>query len=417
MRSHFSISAGPPANITRRAQIRQPASLIGQGVVCFGLTQARTLTPRPEFFPPMPARRFTHVAVFCLLFAGVCLLSGCTDATTSASPAISEDRAAAAPRSSALPSDDELRAKLDRAIELTRRRQMSPQVNNAWQIVHGILAYGYDLQINDNGKLAPALEWLLQGGELRGWAFAPAEKGLKDIEEPGSKSGEGHDDQWLGYLAQCGVLPDTSLVARGQTFRVQDLITQAQWDVREGMEATWTLMAFSAYLPSDAQWTARDGSQWSIERLLELECRQDLNTSSCGGTHRLYGIASAVNRRLDEGGELSGVWKTADEKIHEAIESAREFQQPDGGFSINYFQRSSTSPELGLRLNTTGHVLEFLTLALTDEELRQPWMTRAAVYLCDLLEHTDQQPIECGGLYHAAHGLILYRLRRFRGDD
>lgn len=363
----------------------------------------------------MPDRRFFQLSVFCVLTAVFCTLLGCSETSGNASPISSDADRTATQSASTLP-DDELRAKLDRVIELTRRRQMSPQVNNAWQIVHGILAYGYDLQINDNGKLVPALDWLLQGGDLRGWTFAPGEKGLKDIEEPGSKSGEGHDDQWLGYLAQCGVLPETPIVARGQTFHVQDLITQAQWDVRDGMEATWTLMAFSAYLSSDAMWTARDGSPWSIERLLELECKEDLNTSSCGGTHRMYGIASAVNRRLDEGGELTGVWKTADEKVHAAVAAAREFQQPDGGFSINYFQRSSTSPDLGLRINTTGHVLEFLTLALTDEELRQPWVTRAAVYLSDLLEQTEELPIECGGLYHAAHGLKLYRLRRFNGD-
>lgn len=353
-----------------------------------------------------------HATVLVLLFASACVLpAGCSDTSTIASSAVTEKETTHAGRAD-LP-DEELRDKLDRAIDLTRRRRMSPQVNNAWQIVHGILAYGYDLQINDNGKLVPALDWLLRGGELRGWAFAPGEKGLKDVEEPGSKSGEGHDDQWLGYLAQCGVLPETPIVVHGQTYTVQDVIQQAQWDVREGMEATWTLMAFSAYLPTDAQWTARDGHTWSVERLLEMECRQDLNTSSCGGTHRMYGIAATVNRRLDEGGELTGVWKTADDKIRQAVDAAREFQQPDGGFSIHYFLRSSTSPDLSLRINTTGHVLEFLTLALTDDELRQPWVTRAAVYLCDLLEQTHELPIECGGLYHAAHGLILYRLRRF----
>lgn len=352
-----------------------------------------------------------------LLSAVLCVVpSGCSQTNSIASSAVSDDRSASFSSDDAqpdLPDDDALRDKLDRVIDLTRRRQMSPQVNNAWQIVHGMLAYGYDLEINDNGKLKPALKWLLEDGELRGWAFAPGEKGLKDVEEPGSKSGEGHDDQWLGYLAQCGVLPDTPITVRGQSFKVQDIINQAQWDVRDGMEATWTLMAFSAYLPSDARWQARDGSEWSIERLVEMECRQDLNTSTCGGTHRMYGIAAAVNRHLDEGGELTGVWKTADDKIRQAIKAAREFQQPDGGFSINYFQRSSTSPDLGLRINTTGHVLEFLTLALTEEELRQPWVERAAAYLSDLLEQTTELPIECGGLYHAAHGLMLYRLRRF----
>jgi hypothetical protein len=326
--------------------------------------------------------------------------SGCSETATQASPA-------------AVPSDDALRGRLDKIIELTGKRHMSPQVNNAWQIIHGMLAYGYDLQLNDNGKLVPGIEWLFNGGQMRGWQLAPGEKGLKDIEEPGSKSGEGHDDQWLGYFAQCGVPLDAKINVRGEEFTINDMVTQAQWDVREGMEATWTLMAFSVYLPLDAKWNARDGSEWSIERLLKMECDQDLPSSTCGGTHRMYGIASTVNRHIEEGGSLTGIWKVADDKIKKALADAREYQQPDGGFSTNYFQRSSNSPEIGLRLNTTGHVLEFVCLAATDEELRQPWVTRAVVFLCDLFEQTADEPVECGGLYHAVHGLMLYRMRRF----
>ncbi|HET6884028.1 MAG TPA: ADP-ribosylation factor-directed GTPase activating protein isoform b, partial [Pirellulales bacterium] len=297
---------------------------------------------------------------------------------------------------------------------LTGRRHMNPQVNNAWQIIHGMLAYGYALELEVNGKLTPGIEWLFDGGEMRGWQLVPGDKGLKDVEEPGSKSGEGHDDQWLGYFAQSGVKPDAKIKVHGQEFTIRDMVTQAKWDVREGMEATWTLMAFSRYLPLDTKWQARDGSEWSIERLLEMECSQDLASSTCGGTHRMYGIASTLNRHLAEGGRIEGIWLLADEKVKQALDDARVNQQPDGGFSMNYFNRSSNSPDIGLRINTTGHVLEFVCLAASDAQLQQPWVTKAVVFLADLLEQTADVPVECGGLYHAVHGLMLYRDRRFR---
>src|SRR5690606_15818795 len=75
--------------------------------------------------------------------------------------------------------------------------------------------------------------------------------------------------------------------------------------------------------------------------------------------------------------------------------------------------RPSTSPDAALRLNTTGHQLEFLTLATSDAQLREPWIRRAVVELCNLLDQTREMPVECGGLYHAIHGLELYRLRMF----
>lgn len=351
-----------------------------------------------------------------LLLVAACgpMLSGCSESPGQAAHALAEGSIPAAnPPAPALTGDDALRKRLDKVIELTAKRHMSPQVNNAWQIIHGMLAYGYDLQLNDNGKLVPGIEWLFDGGQMRGWQLVPGEKGLKDVEEPGSKSGEGHDDQWLGYFAQCGVPLDAKINVRGQEFTINDMVTQAEWDVREGMEATWTLMAFSVYLPLDTTWQARDGSKWSIERLLEIECNQDLSSSTCGGTHRMYGVASTLNRHLEEGGKLSGIWQLADEKVKRALVDAREYQQPDGGFSTNYFSRSSGAADIGLRLNTTGHVLEFVCLAATGDELRQPWVTRAVSYLCGLFEATADVPVECGGLYHAVHGLMLYRLRRF----
>lgn len=314
-----------------------------------------------------------------------------------------------------MPSDDELRAKLDEVVDLTRMRLLSPQVNNAWQVVHGLLAYGPQLVLNDNGTPVPALDYLLAGGYLNGWKFTPGEKGLDDVLDPGSKAGQGHDDQWLGYVSQCGVEPTREILWAGRTYTMADLVTEAQWDLHGGQEATWTLMGLSTYLPLDAVWKSKTGEEWTLERLLGMEAAQSLAESACGGSHRLYALSVALNRHLNEGGALEAGWKAADEKIQAAIDAAHRYQQPDGGFSVNFFQRSATSPDIGTRINTTGHVLEFLTVAADDEQLGEPWVAKAANYLCNLLLQTKDLDLECGGLYHAAHGLQLYRLRRFGG--
>ena len=374
-------------------------------------------------------RRSLSWFAFCALsMLGVGLVgSGCSNSTGGAKEQIeqlaSPSNDAADPPNGNGAADDELRTRLDNSIAAARTRTMSPQVNNAWQIVHGVMCFGRELEISDNGKVQPALPWLLGGGELKGWEFVPGEKGLKDVEEPGSKSGEGHDDQWLGYLSQCGIGLDESIKVKDQTFKVADLVTQAQWDVREGMEATWTVMAFSKYLPLDAKWQARDGQEWSLERLVGMEAAQDLSSSACGGSHRLYGITCALNRYIEEGGEAAAQqladgkapadWQAAYNKVLASIADAHEFQQPDGGFSTNYFARSGSSPDIALRINSSGHVFEFLVMALPDEELKSDWMRRAALFLCDMLDATVDEDLECGGLYHAVHGLILYRERLF----
>ncbi len=305
-------------------------------------------------------------------------------------------------------------------------RRLDASVHGAWQVVHGILAFGPDFPLEHAGTVSPALAYLLEGGELTGWVLRPGDPGVIAVVEEGSTMGQGHPDQWLGYLSQCGVKdgpaggpagipPTTKLVVGGRDFTVADLLAQAQHDIRPGQEATWTLMALAAYLPPDASWTAGDSSPWTTERVVRMEADADIFGAACGGAHRLYGLAAAVNARRRAGGVPAADdgtgWGAAVAVLDDAIDRARRFQQADGSFSIHSFERPGTSPDIFARLGATGHVFEVLALALDEDRLEEPWVTRAADRLTALLEQTADVDVECGALYHAAHGLALYRQR------
>ena len=356
------------------------------------------------------------VAVGGLLFA-CALVTGCSSSNDTPGAGASAHGAA---DEQALPIDDNLKNKLDEVVTFTQKRRMEAGVNNAWQIVHGILAYGRDLEIKAGGKVVPALDYLLEGGQLRGWTLRPGSHGVEAIVESGTKAGQGHKDQWIGYMSLIGLPPDQKIIVQEREFTLQDLLTQAQWEVVDGMEASWTVMALSSYLsPLDTPWTASDGKEWTLEKLMAMEAAQDLAESPCGGTHRLYGLSMALNNYLAEraaNGDkspLAGGWAAADKKIKDSIELAKKHQQPDGTFSTQFFIRPATSPDIALQLHATGHTFEFLTMSLSDQQLREPWMTRAADALCRLFDETRSMDLECGALYHAAHGLILYRQRLF----
>jgi hypothetical protein len=128
-------------------------------------------------------------------------------------------------------------------------------------------------------------------------------------------------------------------------------------------------------------------------------------------------MTKALNRHQETGAKLgddsNDTWVQADKKIRDAVANARAFQQPDGSFSTNYFTRAAAHAEIDARISCTGHILEFLTVALDDEELKQPWVTRAVVNLVGSLEVTKDYDLECGALYHAAHALKRYRQRRW----
>lgn len=312
--------------------------------------------------------------------------------------------------------------RIDAALAHARdARRLDADVQGAWQVVHGILAFGPELPLAHDGTTSSAAAYLLGGGRLTGWVLRPGPAGVLAVVEEGSVMGQGHPDQWLGYLSQCGMrgrrpgkLPlDTRLTVAGREFTLADLLTQAQHDIRPGQEATWTLMALCAHLPTDAAWTSGDGERWNVERVVRMEAEAGIFDAACAGAHRLYGLASALAARRAAGLPIppgSG-WAAAEEVLDDAIDRARRFQQPDGSFSIHSFARPGTSPDVFARLAAGGHVFEVLALALDDQRLTEPWVTRAADRLVRLLEQTADLDVECGALYHAAHGLAIYRAR------
>ncbi len=333
-----------------------------------------------------------------------------------------------APEPAPLPTHEQLRQQLDEQLEWTfQNRRLNLEEHAAWQILHGALAFQrqFLVQRTLGGESVSAVDHLLQGGLIKGWTVRPGivldeatdRRGLIAILESGTKQGQGHSDQWLAVLAQCDLEPTQPIQVGERTYTMADFVSQVQWDCPRNVqrEFSWTLIGLTTYQPTTATWKAQDGQTWSIERLVEIEIEQDVDTSACGGTHRLIGLAMALNRHLASGGIQQGVWADADGKIVAAIQRARELQNPNGSFSANYFQRAGQSADLAKDLGSTGHVLEFLVIAMTDKQLAEPWVTRAVVHLCDLLRKTQGVDLECGALYHAAHGLVLYRQRVF-GD-
>ena len=301
-------------------------------------------------------------------------------------------------------------------------RLLSAKTNAAWQIMHGVIAYGDRLPLELDGNRQNTLGFLLNGGIVNGWELAPGDDlpstgkvGLKARLEPGSYIGQGHVDQWLAILAQVDIPLTRKVEARSKEFTVLDWARQAQWDVSDNpvFEYSWTIIALTRYFPDEQEWKAKDGKTWTFEPLAAFESKQDLSQSPCGGMHRLMGLAHAVQFRKRHDGDFNGGWKLAQDKVTDSIDRIRRFQNRDGSFSTNHTERPGTSADLSTMISSTGHTLEFLSFAVSSEQLKDAWMVRAADRLCVLLEAAKDADLDCGGLYHALNGLKLYYSRRY----
>ncbi len=315
---------------------------------------------------------------------------------------------------------------IDRELRLGLQRRMSIDRNAAWQIMHGVICYGFDLRIETpDARTVGALKYLFDGGHVRGFELQPGDvlpgRGLRGVKarlEPGSYEGQGHVDQWIAILAMAKVPGETPIRIGAEVATVEAFARQSQYDVSRNVldEYSWTLIALTHYFPDEPRWTAWGDHRVSWEDLVEQELQRDLDTSPCGGTHRMAGIVAALQAKRRLGLPDSPVWQQAERRVGDLLERVESTRLADGTLSAYYFTKGGRSNDVSAQLASSGHVFEFCALALPDERLNEAWVRMAAQRVCDLLEATRDQDLDCGALYHALHGLKVFRERSMRTE-
>jgi len=356
-------------------------------------------------------RRLTIV----LVGMGLPWLAGTIRADDASQKASSPSLRVATPESAPSASvTDPLAAQVDEAIRVTSRRFLDTEVHTPWQIVHGLLAYRHDYLIKDHGKRISALDWVASGPTYQGqpWFEKTAYGAHAHPYNGVPYAFQGHPCQFLAYMTMCNLpLNFKFRTASGETATISDFLQGAQMEANDREEVTWVLWFLAHYLEPDAQWINKDGEPWSMERLVQVETQKTVTASACGGTHGLFALAYARNGFRASGRTLYGAWLEADQKVRRYAEEARMNQNADGTFSSNYFQGPGYSQEFEKRLGTTGHILEFLCVALPQSRLSEEWLRRAVAALATDLNQKRSAPCECGALYHAVDGLAIYRTR------
>ena len=83
------------------------------------------------------------------------------------------------------------------------QRSLSSSTHGAWQVLHGILAYGSDFELQTPTGPQSALAYLLSGQTVGGFDAEQGDKfgtekrpGLRMAMQPSTKIGQGHRDQW-----------------------------------------------------------------------------------------------------------------------------------------------------------------------------------------------------------------------------
>jgi len=316
---------------------------------------------------------------------------------------------------------DALIARINTSV--TRLRSVPITSEHApWVIMHGIYAFGDGWTIQDAPSTKPvtALQWASAAGADR--LFMIWQNGVRQI-SASSRSPHfrlaDHPDQWLFIFSERSIPLSLPIAIGNSSATVQDLLGGAKLSVNRHAELIWSVTALANYRVAGT-WKNTYGEDLSLDDLARSLLNMDWRNTPCGGTHYLYAAARLA--------ECPSIARATRQQLRAflavSVDRAKRSQSPQGTWTPNWVHDTPDKEELGghVIIQTTGHQLEWLALAVNDQELLAGWMTEAVRRLTDVIDGFTGDPSSLaneakvhpevyGVLCHASHGLELYRAR------
>lgn len=311
---------------------------------------------------------------------------------------------------------DDLRDWVNRVLGVARETMvLTTHRHTPWELMHAALGLGPDTPVLDerNGQRITLREYFRRGGPYFSESIYVVYGNDVQMRKSRHRSEiERHPNQFLAKFAQFEFPPEMTIESDAGTFTIADMVETAKRNFDPAAETSWTLIALAAYGTLDDAWADRYGQFTTSRDVLahELEVTPG-ELLACGGAHRLFALAFASSR-----------WKTNDDELlrkvevqlAESLAAIRAAQQSDGSFPASLLdERTRSSVRLApdeATILRTGHHLEWVLVALPDEDLHAPWVRRAVRYLGERVIERDSVP-PSGSWCHALHALRLYRER------
>lgn len=304
---------------------------------------------------------------------------------------------------------------IERCLSIYFTRPVDADALRPWSLMHGLLAYGRETLLSKSGRGVNAVEYLCNNGigDDRRLIFLHDGEMVLNV----GRGYQGHAGQLLAMLAQSRVPMNQPMTVEGKKFTVRDLVETEMRECKSGDEQTFKLIGISHYIDSDVNWKNRRGETWNIARLIQEELAQPINGAACGGVHRLMGLSYAVKTRQFQRKPLNGPWLAAQNKVQRYQQIAFATQNQDGSFSSDWFEKPNSSISLNRKINTTGHMLEWLAFSMTTDQLKHPKFGKSVDQLVYLLLKAPNYNLDVGPRGHAIRGLRLFEAKVFGPSD
>ncbi len=307
-----------------------------------------------------------------------------------------------------------IKAEIQRCLDYYLTHPENTTRRGPWALMHTILPYGVESEVIAGGRRVNTIGWLsFNGTSGKQNLFQPTRTGFRPVVGPGV---QGHEGQFLAILAQSQVQADYPLQINRRRYSVMDLARYEMATCREDSELTFKLIGLSYYLEPNQTWRDNRGRNWTLEKMVAEELAQPINGAACGGVHRLMGLSFSLVQRQEAGQPINGHWRRAELYLNDYITYAMSMQNPDGSFSTNWFESRGMDPDIERKVQTTGHILEWIVYTLPDEHLRSPKVQSSLEFLLNTVGREPHKDWPIGPRGHALRAMALYSQRVFGAE-
>ncbi len=225
--------------------------------------------------------------------------------------------------------------------------------------------------------------------------------------------------QFLAVLAWARVPKDYPLQVGQETRTVADLVEYEKLHCRSGLDQSQVLLGLSFYLEKqeETSWQNNLGEAWSLERLLSEELKGPISGAADGGLHRLMGLSYAVQTHRKRDRAWTPPFQQAHQYLLQYQKHAFRCQNEDGTWNPAFLEAVGPSKDTLGTLRATGHIFRWLAFSVSEAELYDPRMFKAARALLGLMDARRSSQtgarslMEWSAQIHTLHGLVLYNDR------
>jgi hypothetical protein len=306
----------------------------------------------------------------------------------------------------------QMRSKMHRCLRSYYSDMEIASGRSNWGMMHAMMVYGIDTKVIVGRRTFSTIAWIAGNNVCRGQRLFDEENGQLVV-----KSGvglQGHDGQLLAVFSLCGVPDSYPIYAGDGRYAVQDIVKSEMLACKSGDELTFILIALSHYLDTDQQWLSADGESWDFERLIREELSQPVVGAACGGTHRLMGFGHALRQRRIDGKPIKGQWLRAEKFTEDFVQYVYRLQNRDGSFSTDWFEGRQDNGDLDRKIQTTGHMVEWLLTVTPNSQLQNPRLMSAVRFLLNSMYEERDRDWSIGPKGHALRSLTMFHHRVYQ---